>query len=134
MVFMVKIGWTRKLFGDRGERAACRFLKRKGFKILKRQVRTGLGEIDIIAQDRQTIVFVEVKTRRSHRAGHPSEAVTRTKQKQLTRAALAWLKRNGMLERPARFDVIAIIWTQDGKPRIEHFEHAFEAIGGGMYG
>lgn len=129
---MPRVGWLRKLFGDRGEREAARYLKRKGYRIVARQSRSLIGEIDLIALDRETIVFVEVKTRSSHAAGHPVEAVTYAKQKQLTRAALAWLKRRGLLTRPCRFDVVAITWKPGEKPLIEHFIHAFEAVGRGQ--
>ena len=76
-------------------------------------------------------MFVEVKTRSSHAAGHPVEAVHHGKQKQLTRAALAWLKRRKLLEHRGRFDVIAITWQTGQPPLIEHFVNAFEGVGGG---
>jgi putative endonuclease len=130
---MNRIGWVRKLLGDRGERAAARFLKQRGYRLLARQSRNRIGEIDLIALDGETIVFVEVKTRTSHAAGHPVEAVTFQKQKQLTRSALAWLKRRGLLEHRCRFDVVAITWTPGEPPVIEHFVHAFEAVGTGQF-
>ena len=80
--------------------------------------------------DNETIVFVEVKTRRSHDAGHPAEAVDDVKQRKLTRLAVTFLKRHGLLERPARFDVVAITWPADQWfPTIEHIRNAFEAVG-----
>ena len=129
---MPKTGWLRKLFGDRGERLAARYLKRQGFRIIARQSRSRIGEIDLIALDRETIVFVEVKTRSSHAAGHPAEAVKFQKQKQLTRTALAWLKRRDLLERRSRFDVVAITWQSGGSPIIEHYSNAFEPVGTGQ--
>lgn len=129
---MTRLGWLRKLLGDRGEREAARFLKERGYRILARQSRSRIGEIDLIALEGETIVFVEVKTRSSHAAGHPVEAVTFAKQKQLTRAALAWLKRRSLLDRRCRFDVVAVTWKPGGPPVIEHFIHAFEAIGSGQ--
>jgi len=129
-----RIGWLRRLFGNQGEREAARYLKRQGYRILARQSRSRMGEIDLIALDQNTIVFVEVKTRRSQRAGHPSEAVDREKQRQLTRAALAWLKRRRRLNSPGRFDVIAITWQAGQAPLILHYRNAFEATGfGQMY-
>lgn len=126
---MAKQGWLRRLFGDRGENAAARFLKKHRYKILARQSRSRIGELDLIARDVDgSIVFVEVKTRSSHAAGHPAEAVNFTKQKQITRAALAWLKKNRLLEHRARFDVIAITWRDGEEPLIEHFTNAFEAV------
>lgn len=124
--------WLRKLLGDRGEREAARFLKKRGYKIVARQSRNRIGEIDLIALDGETIVFVEVKTRSSHVAGHPIEAVTVTKQKQLTRTALAWLKRRHLLERRCRFDVLAITWAPGDPPVVEHFINAFESFGRGQ--
>lgn len=97
---MNRAGWLTKLLGDRGERAAVRYLKRQGYRVLARQSRSRIGELDIVAMDGSTIVFVEVKTRSSHAAGHPVEAVTPTKQKQLTRAALQWLRSRRLLEHP----------------------------------
>ncbi len=126
---MAKRGILNKLLGNRGERAAAKYLKRQGFRILARQSRSRIGEIDLIALDGDTIVFIEVKTRSSHAAGHPSEAVTPAKQKQLTRAALVWLKHRRLLDQRGRFDVIAITWGDSGPPVIEHYRNAFEAVG-----
>lgn len=126
-------GWLSKRFGDRGERAAARYLRRRGYRILTRQAATRIGEIDLIALDGECIVFVEVKTRRDLTAGHPAEAVTFNKQKKLTALALSYLKRHGLLERPARFDVVTVLWPQGArKPAIEHFQSAFEAVGKGQ--
>jgi putative endonuclease len=124
-------GWRRPVsLGQRGEAEAARFLKRKGYVIVARSDRQRRGEIDLIAVDQQTVVFVEVKTRRSHDAGHPAEAVDDEKQRRLTRLALAYLKHHGLLESPARFDVVAVTWPDDrSRPKVEHFPHAFEAMG-----
>ena len=128
-------GWLTRWLGDRGERAAARYLRQQGFKILARQHSSRLGEIDLIALDGDCVVFVEVKTRRSDAAGHPVEAVTLEKQRQLTRLALAWLKQHNLLERRARFDVVAILWPEDSRhPEIQHYRNAFEPVGfGQMY-
>src|SRR5450755_4118324 len=116
--------WLNRKLGDAGERAAARFLRRKGFRIITRGYRTQLGEIDLIARDGTTVVFIEVKTRR---AGAPAEAVTLEKQRRLTRAALHFLKRYRLLEHSARFDVVAIVWADDkGNPTIDHFIGAFD--------
>jgi len=128
----MRSGWLRKILGNRGERAAAKFLQRQGYRILARQSRSRIGELDLIALDGETIVFIEVKTRSSLIAGHPTEAVTFTKQQQLTRAALAWLKRYQLLERRGRFDVIAITWGRQSAPVIEHYKNAFEAVGRGQ--
>ena len=84
----------------------------------------------MVAVDARTVVFVEVKTRRSHSAGEPAEAVDLEKQRRLTRLALMFLKRHDLLEHPARFDVIAITWPDEQKkPTIEHIKNAFEPVG-----
>jgi putative endonuclease len=129
-----RVAWRRyRSLGQRGERAAARFLRRAGYRIVGRRDRGRLGEIDLVAIDGRTIVFVEVKTRRSHDTGHPAEAVGLEKQRRLTRLALAHLKRHDLLEYPARFDVVAVTWPFGARrPRIEHFRNAFEAVGRGQ--
>ena len=129
---MVKRGILNKLLGDRGERAAAKYLKQQGYRILARQSRSRIGEIDLIALDGETVVFVEVKTRTTQAAGHPTEAITFAKRRQLTRAALGWLKRNKLLEARSRFDVVAITWRPGDSPLIEHIQNAFEPMGDGQ--
>jgi putative endonuclease len=120
--------------GERGEAAAKKYLKRLGYKIVAARDRTALGELDLVAVDGRTVVFVEVKTRHSHETGHPVEAVDAAKQARLTRLALAFLKRHDLLDCAARFDVVAITWHDDAvKPEIEHFINAFEAVGRGQF-
>ena len=129
--------WRRPLpLGKRGELAAAKFLRRKGYLIVAQGERRGVGEIDLVAVDQRTVVFVEVKTRRTHDAGHPLEAVDANKQKRLTRIALSYLRRHELLENPARFDVVGITWPDDRSPPvIEHFRNAFEPVGHGqMFG
>lgn len=132
-LFRLRRFWQRLVpqcsFGERGERLAERYLRKRGFQIIDRRARGGLGEIDLVAVDGRTVVFVEVKSRRSHACGHPAEAVTPTKQRRLTRLALAWLKRHDLLDHAARFDVVAITWPKGERPVIEHFRNAFEAVG-----
>ena len=119
---------TRQSLGRRGEAAAARYLWWRGYRIVERNCRTSLGEIDLVAVQRRTVVFVEVKTRRTHETGHPLEAVTRQKQRRLIRAALAYLRRHDLLEYAARFDVIAVTWPDGARhPRIEHVAGAFES-------
>lgn len=139
------IGWAGRLLawwqarfgraslGKRGERAAAKYLKRQGYKIVRQGERTTLGELDLVAVDGRTVVFVEVKTRASHDAGHPAEAVDRRKQERLTRLALSFLKQHGLLEHAARFDVVAVTWPESARrPTIEHFKNAFEPTGRGQ--
>ncbi|MCA9124013.1 MAG: YraN family protein [Planctomycetaceae bacterium] len=119
--------------GLRGERAAARFLKRQGYIIVAQGERDRIGEIDLVAVDGKTVVFIEVKTRTSHDRGHPAEAVDAEKQRRLTRVALSYLRRHDLLEYNARFDVVAITWpTDQQRPTIEHFKNAFEAVGRGQ--
>ena len=116
--------------GQRGEDAAAKFLRKLGYIIVARGHRDRIGEIDLIAVEGRTVVFVEVKTRSSQDAGHPAEAVDDDKQRRLRRLALVYMKRHDLLECSARFDVVAITWPDSrSRPKIEHFKNAFEPIG-----
>ena len=120
--------------GERGEVAAARYLRRKGYTIVARQAREGYGELDLVAVDHGVVVFVEVKTRQSDLAGHPAEAVDLDKQRRLTRAALAFLRRHHLLDHPVRFDVVAVRWpARARRPVIDHIPHAFEPPGQGQF-
>ena len=122
--------FARRPLGRRGEDAAGRFLLGLGYTIVARGHRDNIGEIDLVAVDGRTVVFVEVKTRTTHDAGHPADAVDAAKQRRLTRLALSYMKRHDLLECSARFDVIAVTWPDGrGKPTIEHFQNAFEPTG-----
>ncbi len=94
--------------GHKGEALAADFLKQNGYRILRLNYKTKLGEIDIIAQDKDTICFVEVKTRSSNRFGLGSEAVLGAKQRQVAKAALSFLKEKRLWGKKARFDVISV--------------------------
>jgi putative endonuclease len=122
--------------GRRGERAAVSHLKRQGYIILHRGYHILGGELDIVAVDDRTVVFIEVKTRTTHDAGHPAEAVDDNKQRQIAQLALAYLRRYQLLDCSARFDVIAVTWAENQKqPTIQHIKNAFEAPGRGqLYG
>ena len=125
---------SEKLLGDRGEDAAVRFLKGLGYRIVERGYDSVLGELDIIAVDGRTVVFVEVKTRTSADAGHPTEAIDDNKQRCMTQSALGYLKSKRLLEAAARFDVVAITWPDDHRqPTIEHFKNAFSPTGTGQF-
>jgi putative endonuclease len=113
--------------GARGERLACRHLRRNGYKVLYRNFRgrTG-GEIDIVCRDRDTLVFVEVKTRAREDFGRPIAAVDRRKQKRIARGGLAWLR---MLDNPDilfRFDIVEVLLLENKRPRIEIIRNAFQ--------
>ena len=119
--------------GQRGENAAAHFLCQSGYKIVARGYRDKLGELDLIVLDGRTVVFVEVKTRTNHDAGHPAESITHDKQRRLTRLALLYLKRHRLLDQSARFDVIAVTWPEHAaQPEIEHYRNAFPAVGKGQ--
>ena len=114
-----------KPLGSEGEDLAVRFLQKKGYRIVARNYKTPVGEIDIIARDGDTIVFIEVKTRTDISFGYPFEAVNKRKRQKLKNLALLYLKRQGK-ESPVRFDVISIFCMDNGKKDIEHIKDAFE--------
>src|SRR6476469_3034475 len=127
--------FTSKPLGRRGEDAAATYLKNLGYVIVAHGHRDNIGELDLVAVDGRTVVFIEVKTRTSHDAGHPADAVDEKKQQRLTRLALSYMKRHDLLECAARFDVVAVTWPADSnQPTIEHFQNAFEPTGfSGMF-
>lgn len=116
----------RSLFGQTGEKHAARYLRKKGYHIVKRNYRCAGGEIDLIALDGDMIVFVEVKTRSDREHADPQDAVTPFKQRQVTRAAKTFLAQTKSQDRACRFDVIAIILDGKKSIEIEHIEDAFE--------
>jgi putative endonuclease len=103
-------------------------LERRGYAIVARRYRTACGEIDIVADDGPTLVFVEVKARATAEFGTAAEAVTRRKQLRLVRMARDYLTRAGIVDRPCRFDVVAID-EMETSPQIAVYPHAFEAPG-----
>jgi putative endonuclease len=111
--------------GKSGEELAAALLRENGYKILARNYKTKLGEIDIVAKEKDTFCFVEVKTRHSDRFGLPQEAVLNTKQRQISKTALSFLKENRLLDKKARFDVVSILYSEDS-PRVELIKNAFE--------
>ncbi|WP_298039978.1 YraN family protein [uncultured Desulfuromonas sp.] len=117
----------RQSLGRWGEEQASRFLRRKGMKILDRNMRTPVGEIDIVARLGKTLVFVEVKTRSSDAFGSPQEAVGPAKQRQILRTAQWYLGAGKGRGLQPRFDVVAVRPGQGGAASIEHIEDAFGA-------
>jgi putative endonuclease len=113
--------------GKAGEECACRELERRGYAILARRYRTRFGEIDIVARDGPTIVFVEVKARTTDRYGDPAAAVTLHKQARVTAMADDYLSRRHLRDVPCRFDVVAIGFGAGGILRVEVFQNAFDA-------
>ncbi len=117
----------RKEVGAKGEKLAVKLLKRKGYKIVQRNYKCKLGEIDIIAKKDGTLVFAEVKTRQTKEFGPPQYAITAAKRKQISKVALFYIKKKRLREQSCRFDVIAITFSSESrKPNVEHIENAFE--------
>ena len=119
----------RQQYGVQSESLAARLLKRRGYTILETNYRTPLGEIDIIARDRDTIVFVEVKARRSLGFGGPKWAVTPKKQRKISMVALYYLKTTRQSQAKARFDVVAIRSLTE-PPQVEIIQNAFDLLYG----
>lgn len=115
---------NRRTLGNRGEDLAAAFLKKQGYKILERNYRTSLGEIDLICRHRGALVFIEVKTRTGARFGAAQDAVHPGKQARLRKLADYYLKQQRLGEVAVRFDVVGILW-QEGKPQIEVIQGAF---------
>ena len=114
----------------KGEALAGKILKKKGYKILKRNYVSKYGKIDIVAYDNGIICFVEVKTRQSENYGPPELAVTKEKRKRIVRTALNYLTINNIEDTDCRFDVVSILYKEDvNKPDIELLESAFTADG-----
>lgn len=119
-----------KQFGRQGEEIAGRFLARHGYKILERNYRTPVGELDIVAMDGGTLVFVEVKSRRSRSFGEPGDAVDARKRRQMGRAALSYMVKKKKSGLHCRFDVVGITALAGGEPEVELVKDAFELAGG----
>jgi putative endonuclease len=116
-------------YGEAGEALAARLLRKKGYQIVATNYRTPLGEIDIIARDGDTIVFVEVKARQSGRFGAPKWAVTPRKQRKISMVALYYLKSTGQGQAKARFDVVSICSALQ-RPEVEIIRNAFDLLYG----
>lgn len=112
-------------FGKEAESAAVKFLKAQGYKILKRNYKTKFSEIDIVAEDKGVICFVEVKARHSDMFGEPCEAISKHKQRQISKTAICYLKENNAFQRQARFDVVTLLYIGDS-PEINLIKDAFE--------
>jgi putative endonuclease len=111
--------------GRSGETIARTYLEKKKFRIVESGFRFHRGEIDLIAWDRETLVFIEVKTRAVNSFGRPEEAVTESKQRQVRKLAEGYLLKRRLVDVACRFDVIAVRIGNDGPPQIEHFRDAF---------
>jgi putative endonuclease len=119
----------KKSLGKKGEELAAAHLRMLQYKILERNYQCAAGEVDIIAKDHHTLVFVEVKTRSNRNYGPPAEAVDARKQRQLSKVALTYLKQKKLIDIPARFDVVAIE-VLPCEHQIEVIRDAFELVVG----
>jgi putative endonuclease len=115
---------ARQSFGKIGEDLACRALEARGYAIVARRYRRRRGEIDIIARDGPTLVFVEVKARHGREFGAAVEAVTRLKRRRIVRLAMDYLMRERLTNTPCRFDVVSVS-LESGEPRVEVYPNAF---------
>jgi len=118
----------KKELGKRGEDIAIKFLKEKGYRIIERNYRCPMGEVDVVAEDKETLVFVEVKTRTSTNFGLPEEAVSYRKKQHLSRIASFYLLYHKIKEANCRFDVVSILTESDKIKDIHLIKNAFEAV------
>ena len=116
----------RVSLGKLGEDLACQELRRLGYEIVARRVRTRSGELDIIARDRGTVVFVEVKARKTMMCGSAAEAVSPAKQRTIVKMALRYLNRRRWTHLACRFDVVAVTFTDAAPARVDVIRNAFD--------
>jgi putative endonuclease len=121
----MKPGTQKKELGKKGEDLALRYLKKNGYRVYETNYVCKMGEVDIIAKEKDTLAFIEVKTRTSTAFGPPQLAVNAAKQMQLSKVALYFLKEKGLGDIKARFDVVAIVLGPRG-PEIELIRDAFD--------
>ena len=126
MLVSGSVSKDRIALGKTGEDLACRELERRGYAILARRYRCRGGELDIIARDGQTLVFVEVKTRDGREFGEGVDAVTARKRRRITQVALDYVARHGLTDCPCRFDVVSI-QIDGSRSTIHLFQSAFDA-------
>jgi putative endonuclease len=119
----------RRSFGQEGESAAEQYLRHKGYRIVARNLRSPLGELDLVAEDGRVLVFVEVKARRTGAFGGAIYAVHQRKQEKLIQLAALYLARHHIKDRLCRFDVVLLQGAGAGPAQIEHIQNAFEVSG-----
>lgn len=115
----------REKLGRQGEKLALKHLKKQGYRCITRNYRMALGEIDLIMQDRDTLVFVEVKTRRDESFAQAEDAVNYAKRKKLSATARHFVKHHQLQQCPCRFDTVAVVMNTRDKPVIRHQINAF---------
>ena len=126
MLALYGMSRARVVLGQIGEDLACRELERRGYAILARRYRRRAGELDIIARDGETLVFVEVKTRKGWQFGWAAEAITELKRRRMVQLAMDYVARHGLARCPCRFDVVSIGFDK-GHSTVEVFQNAFDA-------
>jgi putative endonuclease len=125
----MSVNLDRITLGKSGENYACRELERRGYAIIARRFRTRSGELDIVARDGDTLVFVEVKARRSSRYGAPLDGVTLLKRRRLLRVAAEYVLLKGVCNATCRFDIVSVLFGEGLRPRVEVLKNAFDARG-----
>jgi putative endonuclease len=119
------LGQQNKPLGDRGERLAAEHLERAGWTVLARNFRVGRREVDLVARRGEVVAFIEVKTRAGLGYGHPLEAITALKRREIQRVAQVWVERHGREGDVYRYDAVSVLIIAGGEPTIEHVEDAW---------
>lgn len=115
---------TRQKLGHRGEEIAMQYLKKQGYQILKQHYTTRWGEIDLICQNHQRLVFIEVKSRSSRKFGHPEESITKKKLANLVQAIWCYLEETSSWDKNYQFDIISVLFVSNGlSPKIHHWKN-----------
>jgi len=117
---------SKQDLGQLGEKLVVSILRKNGYRILETNYRHKIGEVDIIAKDKDTLCFIEVKTRLSDEFGDGLEAITIFKQRKLIRLAQAYLLHRRLTDHNARFDVVSVLGDPDNNPAVEIIKNAFE--------
>jgi putative endonuclease len=117
----------RDELGRRGEDEAARHLKGLGYRIVGRRERVLRGDIDIVALDGRTVVFVEVRSKSDTQHGHPAETVGPAKQRRIAELAAAYIRRHKLEDQSVRIDVVAVTFPAAGRPVVEHYQNAFDS-------
>lgn len=120
------MGKEKLIFGKRGEDIATSFLEKNKYKIIAKNYKTRIGEVDVIARDREVFCFVEVRTRSSDSFCSPEETIDAKKKAQISKAALSFIRAHQLEDRPARFDIVTILFREDGGFKVNHIKNAFE--------
>jgi putative endonuclease len=119
---------SRDTLGRRGEDEAAKYLRSIGYRIVSQRERVLRGDIDLVALDGRTVVFVEVRTRSDTLHGHPAETVGQRKQRRVAELANAYIRRHRLEDCSVRIDVVTVTFdAPDGRPVVEHFQNAFES-------